>query len=164
MELPELPANREDLLERIREERADLERTLAQVPEATMTDPLLEAGWSVKDVLAHIAAWEGMMVEWIEATLRGETPDRPVAGDDWVDDLNASLHEKYKEVSLAEVRSMFAASFQQAYETASGMSEENLFDPDRFSWRQGSPLVVLVAANTCWHYPEHRAQLAQLIP
>jgi len=76
------PANRDELLQRIREEREALERAVARVPAEKMTEPLLEGGWSVKDVLAHIAAWEGLMVGWVEESLRGGTPDRPVTGDD----------------------------------------------------------------------------------
>lgn len=162
MTLPELPANRDDLLRQIRDERAALEQTLARVPPDAMTEPLLDGGWSVKDALAHVAAWEGMMVEWVEATLRGETPDRPATGDDWVDQLNAALHAKHKEMLLADVQSLFASSHKRAYAIARRLSEEELFEPDRFAWRQGVPLVVLVAANTCWHYPEHRAQLEKL--
>lgn len=163
MALPELPANRTDLLRQIREERAELVQALARVPAAARTKPLLDGGWSVKDALAHIAAWERMMVEWVEVTLRGETPDRPVTGDDWVDQLNAALYEKHKEMSLADVQSLFATSHKRAYAIARRLSEEELFEPDRFVWRQGSPLVVLIAANTCWHYPEHRAQLEMLV-
>jgi hypothetical protein len=163
MALPELPDNREELLRQIREEREAFERVLAQIPEKMLLQPLLDGGWSVKDILSHIAAWEGMMRDWVEAALRGETPDRPVRGDDWVDALNVSLYEKNKAEALASVQLLFAASYERAYETAMRLTGAELFDPDYFAWRAGSPLAVLVAANTCWHYREHREQLERLV-
>jgi hypothetical protein len=163
MALPELPGTREALLQRMRDERAALERVLALVPAKRMQTPLLEGSWSVKDAMAHIAAWETMMADWVETTLRGETPDRPASGDDWVDSLNAALYEQHRESALADVRAFFAAAHKRAYQVASAMSEAELFDGERYAWRQGSPLAVLVAANTFWHYPEHREQVERLL-
>lgn len=163
MPLPELPRSREELLREIREERAAFEAILAQVPEQRLLQPLLDGGWSVKDVLAHIAAWEELMVAWVEATLRGETPDRPVRGDNWVDKLNTSLYEKNKPMTLADVQWQFTTSYERAYETAMRLSSAELFESERFAWRAGSPLAVLVAANTCWHYREHREQLERFL-
>lgn len=163
MALPPLPGNREELLQRIRDERTALEQMLGQVPEARLPAPLLEGGWSVKDAMAHIAAWETMMADWVETTLRGETPDRPASGDDWVDSLNAALYEQNRESALADVRAFFAAAHKRAYRLASTLSEAELFEGERFAWRQGSPLAVLVAANTFWHYPEHREQVERLL-
>jgi hypothetical protein len=157
------PANREELLQQIREEREALERVLAQLPEQTMTEPLLDGGWSVKDTLAHIAAWEGLMVSWVEESLRGGWPERPATGDDWVDQLNARLYEQYREMPLPEVQALFASSYKRAYTLASQLTEEELFQPDRYAWRQGRPLYTLVAGNTCWHYPDHRETMESLL-
>jgi hypothetical protein len=157
------PANKAELLQQIREEREALERVLARVPVDKMTEPLLDGGWSVKDALAHIAAWEGLMVGWVEESLRGETPDRPVTGDDWVDQLNARLYQQYRDMPLAEVQALFASSYERAYETTGRLSDEELFEPERFAWRNGSPLYVLVAGNTSWHYPDHREMIEQIM-
>lgn len=159
----EPPANREELLQQIREERAALERVLAEVPAEKMIAPVLEGGWSVKDVLAHIAAWEGLMTGWVEESLRGGAPERPVTGDDWVDQLNAQLYEQHRETPLAEVQALFASSYERAYETASRLTEEELFDPNYFAWREGRPMYGLIGGNTCWHYPEHREMIERML-
>ena len=36
-----------------------------------------------------------------------------------------------------------------------------LFDAEHFAWREGRPLWFMVAANTYWHYAEHREHLEQ---
>jgi uncharacterized protein (TIGR03083 family) len=156
-------ANREELLRQIRTEREALERVLARVPAEQMTEPMLDGDWSVKDVLAHIAAWEGLMVGWVEESLRGQTPERPVTGDDWVDQLNARLYKQYRETPLPEVQALFASSYERAYQTARQLSEEELFEPGHFAWREGRPLFELIGGNTCWHYPEHREMIEHML-
>jgi hypothetical protein len=91
------PTTKRELLEMIGEERAALEAALAPLSEAEMLEKRLPGGWSVKDVLAHITSWEQLMVQWTETSLRGEIPERPVTGDDWVDELNARLHDENEE-------------------------------------------------------------------
>jgi hypothetical protein len=51
------------------------------------------------------------------------------------------------------------AALEQVLATVAGAMH---IGPDRFAWRGGSPLVVLVASNTCWHYREHREQIAKI--
>jgi hypothetical protein len=146
------------ILELIQSERTALQATLEGMSEAQMTEPGVESDWSVKDILVHIAAWEGMMVRWVEETLRGEIPERPAPGMTWddLDDLNAQIYADNKDRALDEVLEEFQASHQRAVETVQAMTEEELLDPGRFEWRQGDPMWHMVAANTCWHYKEHR--------
>jgi hypothetical protein len=41
------------------------------------------------------------------------------------------------------------------------MRDEDLFDPNRFAWRRGSPLWDLVAGDTYEHYNEHMQSIQQ---
>ena len=43
----------------------------------------------------------------------------------------------------------------EVLDSIGGASEADLFDPDRFAWRQGSPFINAVAGNTYGHYEEH---------
>jgi hypothetical protein len=40
------------------------------------------------------------------------------------------------------------------------LSEAELTDPQHFAWREGDPLWHMVAANTWWHYKEHRETIS----
>lgn len=154
--------SKKELLEAIREERAALEKAVDALEEGQMLDPVFEGGWSVKDTLAHITSWEQLMIGWVEQSLRGEEPQRPVTGDDWVDRLNERLHEENVDRSLDEVLEQFADSYQEALALVERLEEDDLFDPERFPWRDGSPLWQMVAANTNWHYKDHRQAIADL--
>lgn len=151
-----------ELLATIRAERRALEAAVEALDEVQMLEPVLDGGWSVKDTLAHITAWEQLMIGWVGEALHGVVPERPVAGDDWVDVLNARLYEENAEKPLAEVREAFAASYDEAVALVERVEEEDLFDPERFAWRDGSPLWHMVAANTNWHYKDHREAIAAL--
>ena len=37
----------------------------------------------------------------------------------------------------------------------SKVPEDELFDPDRFEWRKGRPLLWMIGGNTFGHYQEH---------
>lgn len=150
--------SRTKLLQMIHREREALEKTLDRLNPQQMIEPGVEGDWSVKDLLAHIAAWEGMMVSWIAESLRDQVPDRPAPGTAWddLDRLNAQLYAENKDRPLDEVLTDSRASFKRALETVETLTEQDLIDPDRFPWRKGDPMWHMVAANTCWHYEEHR--------
>ena len=52
------PTTKAALLERVRRERADWERLLAEVGEARMEEPGPMGQWTFKDLQAHLTAWQ----------------------------------------------------------------------------------------------------------
>lgn len=56
------PTSKAELLQWIRRDRTALEQTLAQVSPAQMTLPGRD-GWSIKDHLAHLVAWQRILLE-----------------------------------------------------------------------------------------------------
>jgi hypothetical protein len=143
-----------ELLDAIRVRRKRLEEALAQLGEDQMIQPGVESNWSVKDILAHIVAWEQRMVLWVGQALRGEVPAIPATWDE-VHRLNEQSYWENRDRPLAEVLADFQRSYAEALALAEAVPEEDLVDPGRFSWREGVPLARVVAANTCWHYAEH---------
>lgn len=153
--------NKAEVLEAIRSTHQEMEALLATLNEQQMLSPSLEQGWSVKDTLAHITSWERLMLGWLEAALRGETP--VVYTPDYIEDgtnqtidrLNEKLYEENKSLSLDEVLTSFRAAHPLSIKAVEAFSEEDLTEPNRFPWRNGRPLWWLVAGNTFGHYREH---------
>lgn len=145
------------ILENIDRERSQLETLLVSLEKDQMLAPVLENNWTVKDVLAHIVAWEQRMQLWIEQSLRGETPQRPAPGYTWedLDRLNAETYEANRARSYEDIQADFETSYRTALATVQNLSEADLIEPDRFAWRAGVPLWYLVSANTWEHYAEH---------
>lgn len=148
---------KQELLEAIQDEWQNLLSTLDLLSETQMLQIGDEDGWNIKDILAHITAWELLMIDWIEASLRGETPDRPAPGEPWddLDLINQQIYDQYKDVPLSEVFAQFHNVHHVAYSKVASLTERDLMDPERFVWRAGHPLWHMVADNTWRHYDEH---------
>jgi len=144
------------LYEEIYAERDALEATLVKLNETEMTDQALEGGWSVKDVLAHIVDWEQRMILWINESLDGGGPD---LSSDWSDEilnkLNQDIYEKNKDREYQDVLDEFQLSYQQSWKAIRRLTDDDLFEPDRFAWREGRPMWYIVEANMSAHYKEH---------
>ena len=150
-----------DLLDQIRSERQALEANLAGLSEEQMLKPGVEGEWSVKDILIHIVAWEQRMISWVNQSLTGVPVQMLPQGYTW-DDLdrwNQETYLKHRDDSLADVLAQFSSSYREALSTAGSVEENTLLDPERFAWREGKPLWPVVAANTCWHYRDHRKSI-----
>lgn len=158
--MTEEPVTKDRLLAWMQEERRALEETIGELDEAQMVRPGLEGGWTVKDVLAHIVAWEQLMCRWLQEAIAGQVPDRPGDSDD-IDRRNEAIYEANRERPLAEVLEDFARSYQRSLEVVRGLPEEPLFDADYYAWREGNPLWYMVGGNTFWHYKEHNKAIRE---
>ena len=143
-----------ELLHDILSERRQLEKNLAGIPPtANKVIPGVCGEWSVKDILAHLAAWEQLFLGWHQAGLRGETPAIPAAGfEHAMDKLNVHIYAQNSSRSLEDVEAEFAASYQQVLALVQALPEEDLFTPGRFAWTGAHRLVDYVTPNTSNHY------------
>lgn len=141
--------------------RAEFDALLAQLSDEQMLDTTLDGGRSVKDVLSHIAVWERRCVGWIEISLHGETPERPEPGVTWdkIDDLNERDFLRTRDYTLQEVRDDYRRSYQQLFDLVKSMPEEDFGETHRFSWWEGQPISMVIAANSFEHYREHEEQI-----
>lgn len=148
---------KEKLLKEIKFERQRLEKTLERISAQQMITPGVVGDWTVKDLLAHITVWEKRMVHWLEQTIRDEVPEMLPPGMTWddLDQWNEETYQKHRHRALDEVLSDFEFSYHKALSSVQEITEEDLVDPQRFPWREGRPLWIMVAANTSWHYKEH---------
>ena len=155
------PTTKNEILDLIQEEWHLLEASLAKLTPARMLAPGLEGERSVKDILAHITAWEWLMLQWLEESYAGLTPQRPAPGMTWddLDQLNEQIYVADKDQELEDVLAELKTVFRQCFQVVEGMPEVDLFDGSRFVWREGDPIWHMVAANTWWHYKEHREQI-----
>lgn len=144
------------LLESIREEHSLLEMTLARLTHDQMLLPGVEGVWSIKDVLAHISAWERRMINWTGSHLRGEEPAVPLPWD--VDRMNAETYAQVKDKPLADVLEEFRESYWDSLSLAESISEEQYQTNYADTWPMG-PLWTGIAANMNWHYKEHRMDI-----
>lgn len=166
------PATKAELLERIRTERAAWESLLSQIADAVMTQPVLADGWSVKDLIAHIAAYEQWTAGQVRAANEGraptnlelygtETPSPALTGEDgWdLDRQNAAIHAQYRDTPLADVRAFAARAHQDLLDAITTTPDADLTTPGAQAWTGANILLASIAEQSYGHYGEHIALL-----
>ena len=157
----EIPLDKADLLGRIQREWDALQEVVNQLSEERLAAPGA-GGWSVKDNLAHITAWEQFMLLY---HLQGHPPHEVMQVDavtmDAVDEdgLNDILYRRNKDRSIAEVLADFHRSHQQVVAFLEQMPFADLMRPHYPGDPPARPLINWVIGNTYEHYQEHRANI-----
>jgi hypothetical protein len=147
----EKPADKTTFLDQIHTDRAKLEATLARVPANRLEEPGAMGDWTVKDVLAHITAWERRLNDWLTIN------QRPPLSGEIIEQLNQERYQIDRHRPLADVQ----ADFDHIHQTLIGRLDHFLGDsvetPLPVSGREGpgTPAWRLIAACTYLHYEEH---------
>jgi len=164
--------NKQTLLNEIERAHQDMTRWLAALSDDEKTAPILNEGWSIKDSLAHLIDWEKMTLDWLARSLQGEQVKRFVEGYQYdteaereavMEKLNTHLYEQNKNRPLQEVMQDFRATHRAMFDFVAQMNENDIFDPQRFAWRNGSPAFDMLAGNTYEHYDEHRQWILEAL-
>jgi hypothetical protein len=106
------------------------------IPESLMSEPGVSGHWSVKDILAHVAAWDRETTRVVMQILRGDEPQWPIH-DQKFNDVN---YEADKNLPVLEARNRALSAHKALVEMLDGKSEV------RAAWLRGA---------TYDHYPEH---------
>jgi hypothetical protein len=120
------------------------------IPESLMTEEDVSGTWSVKDILAHVAAWDRETTRVVLQIIRGDEPEWPIHMQRF-NDLN---YEADRHLTVLEARNRALSAHKALVEMLDGKSEI------RAEWVRGA---------TYEHYPEHtedilRWRRAQGIP
>ena len=120
-------------------------------------------GWSLKDQLVHISAWEHWLLAHLEHRDRLAAMGAAGAEKD-VDEINAVIYELHRNDSPDEAIAYFRDAHRQLMAVLEEQTTEDFERPySSFldSGEQGEadeqPVLVAVAANTYDHYAEHIA-------
>ena len=147
---------KQELLSEIRLERAALDEILGLLTPRQMTQAgVTRGGWSVKDILAHLAEWQQMNLEWHEAGLRGEKPAMPAPGFTWreLPRLNETIYLKHRRRSLQAVLDDYRSCHERIVALIDALSDSDLITLGRMSWTGPSwTLSDYLRANTAAHY------------
>ncbi len=146
---------KENLLARLLAGRETFEAAPARIPEGQMQAIILHNDWSTQDLLGHIAFWEELAASHLNTLRAGQTPN-PITD---IDALNERIQTDFRNLSLEEVREREQAAYQQILDMIENATEDELFNPDHFSWTNGNPFLTWIADNTWGHYEEHLPEL-----
>lgn len=159
------PTNKAQLLSAIQHEHETLDKFLVTLTPDQLTHTSKITSCSIKDVLAHLLAWEQMCLGWYTAGLRGVAPPLPAEGYNWaqIPALNRAIFERYHDRPLAEVLKQYRASYRQTLKTVQGIDEEDLFTPGRFAWTKKNALAAYFIGATSSHYAWARKEVRRCL-
>jgi hypothetical protein len=140
------------LLADINDSYAKLKAQIAPLSEEQLTTPGVNSTWSIKDNIAHLSAWQKVLLAKLQAVRDHTRYERPFAGlDD--DTINERFYQQNKTRSLNDVLSEFDTLHQQIVQTLESMTDEQINKPQ--DWLGGRPVRDYIPGDTVEHYDEH---------
>jgi hypothetical protein len=135
------------LIDRIDTTWSEFRQSYAELSPMQMLEPGVSEAWSVRDILAHVAVWDGLVLSVLPGILdTGRHPEVDEANAD-LDAFNARMTEETRTLTLAEVHRQLEANHQRLRDYLQGVSSDAVAANDAFRER--------LAADTWNHYPEH---------
>ena len=146
-----IPAtSKDDLLVKIEHGYVASRSVLEALPPERF-DEKLASGWTLKDVLAHLGAWEEICLDRVAGLRRGEWRRYTDAD---TDEMNASIAARSRDTDVPELLRRWGEAHAGVLEIVRGLTSEELAD-ERFQ--------LAIGADTYDHYPDHFADLAAAI-
>lgn len=148
-------SSKDQLLSSIREEHMRLLELVEGFPPDQRKKPgAWGDGWTLSDLLAHLAEWHAMFLRWYHEGSAGREPAMPAPGYKWQETprLNREIWAKHKDRTWEEVRRDFDGTYQEIVALAERLSEKELLEPGHFPWTGRKPLTTYLGPNTASHY------------
>jgi len=156
---------KEHILAALREQFARWDEILASLDEAQMTTPRFDLGWSIKDILAHLWAWQQISIARMEGGLHHREPELPPwiveSIENWEEDsdrVNALTFETQHFKPWTEIYQNWKNGFLHFIQLGEKISERDLLDGDQYPWLNGFPLAFILIAS----YDHHQEHLQKL--
>lgn len=161
--------DRSATLDMIRRSRSELEATIDGLSHEQI-EARPQGGWSIKDHLAHIAAWEQSIVALLQGRPRHQAlgVDQATYESHDVDEINEQIFMKHASSSVAEVLALFHSSHQQIMAALEPLTDDDLrktyshYLPEEPGEDSGAPILDWIAGDTYRHYAEHLVTIREL--
>lgn len=152
--------NQIEIITRLNAVQQELMDAIAGLSGETMLEPGVNGEWSVKDILAHLSAWEAELVRLLWQARQGKRPTTiHFSKDRDIDKTNLTWYNERKERPLEFVLEDLQAVRKQTIRRLAEFTDKELTDPLAFKWLRGYPLWEWIASDTFGHVPEHISQI-----
>ena len=156
-----------ELLERIESGFREMNQYLDSLTETQLTQPTDAAGWTAKDHVIHMAIWEDSILALLSGEAQWER--MKVEREIWKqgeNPINAVIQQRYKDMSLADVRRTFQENHQRVLDKLQSLSDEDLHRPYNDYQPKTSrtqPIILWIQGNTYEHYAAHQPWIAAIV-
>ena len=154
----------------IQHHRSELDAAIEPLDDATL-DASPAGGWSIKDHLAHLTAWERSIAAMLRGRPRHEGlgVDRTTYLGHDIDEINQEVYERNRDRPASEILADFRRSHQEIMSILEGISDEDLrkpyshYLPEEPGEETGAPIVNWIAGDTYSHYLEHLEVIREIV-
>ncbi len=154
---------KEELLSEIAQTWDALNERLESLSEQQLTHLKDGQGWSIKDHLTHLTAWERGSVFFLQGRPRyeGLGVDRSLYLTDFEEEVNAAIQQAHQDQTLSAALEESRETHQQLLRLLDGMSEADLrkpyrhYLPDEPGGETNRLAIDVVYNNSANHYREH---------
>ncbi len=150
-----------ELMTLLRDEYQRWDALLHKLSEDQILTPMSPSHWTIKDLMAHLRAWQQRTVARMEAGLHQRDPQFPAWPEDLdpdahdVDQINAWIYDQHRHESWAVVHQNWRDTFQRVIELAEAVPERDLLEQGRYDWLWGKPLAFVLTATYEHHHIDH---------
>lgn len=158
-----VPLDKSEFLARVESSWLRLMGFVEALTPARLSEPRDAAGWTVKDHLAHLAAWERGIISLLHDRPRheGMGVDASLYFDDDLDALNEGIRQSTEDIPLGTVLDDLQLTHANLVAQIESIPNEDLqrtyswFLPEETGADDGRSILFRVAGNTFEHYDEH---------
>jgi uncharacterized protein (TIGR03083 family) len=153
----------EDAVAQLRRSRERLDAEVAQFSDDELLRKGLIGEWSVKDLMAHIAAWDAWLARAVAARIQnGELPPEMLAEARDPDPFNARAVEQWQSLDAQTARAAFRDSFAELMRYLEPLNPDDLYRPIPRP-RGGTTNAASSITAICAHNDGHCAQLGEVL-
>jgi uncharacterized protein (TIGR03083 family) len=155
--MEEEPMTRNELVDRIERSWRELDGLAGNVDDESLEAPVAD-GWTVKDHLVHLAAWEESLLALLEGRDRAAAMGVTGMEEAGTEAINAAVFDQHREEAPDLALAGFRQTHRRLLDRLEQLSDEDLslpyshFQPGADEER---PVGGWVAGNTFEHYAEH---------
>lgn len=145
--------NKTELLEFSKAEYEKLLNSVNGLSQDQIKEPVF-GNRTVKDIVAHLYAWQNLFLDWYEKGMAGEKPHIPAAGYSWaqIPKLNEDLYKQYKGLAWDEALRLFERSHRKVMALVKTHTDEELTTKKKYPWTGSTNLASYLASSTSSHY------------
>jgi hypothetical protein len=150
---------KERLIQTLVNAHNDFQGLLDEMEAEKLTEVGVVEGWSVKDILAHIAFWEQRVTAWAAALNQGTRPEPPFWSSDWNEErINQAIYEQNRERALQDVLDQWQSVHESVLQAIQEMSEQDLFER-KVNWLGNASFAEALPGNSFEHLRHHEQDI-----
>ncbi len=152
--------HKENILKRLSDSHTELEQTLEGLDLELVIHP--DTGWSIRDILGHIATWDRVLIHTIQTFLEGSEYVIPgMVGDET--DYNAQKVEEQRKLSSSVLLKEWNQAREDFRTIVQQIPTDKFFDELAFPWGDERGSLPLMIEYMIEHNGEHQAEILQAI-